>query len=97
MSCTFKCAMRGLPTVQGCGRQANWVIGGGLGALGGLMAAWLADGGCGRLTLLSRSGHLRSQDNAMRHLLFSHTTVTMERCARAVLQLLLPFCKDSIQ
>ncbi|CAL5223543.1 g6075 [Coccomyxa viridis] len=67
------------PREMGCGRQANWVIGGGLGALGGLMAAWLADGGCGRLTLLSRSGHLRSQDNAMRHLLFSHTTVTMER------------------
>ena len=70
--------------VQGCGRQINWMISGGLGALGALMAAWLARGGCGGVSLLSRSGHFGSQDNAMRHLLCTQALVTMERYACTV-------------
>lgn len=81
-----------LSNAQGRSRQINWVISGGLGALGKLMAASLEHGGCGRLSLLSRSGHFNSQDNAMQHLLCCHTSVTMERCACAPLPPILPSC-----
>ena len=79
-------------TAQGPSRKINWMISGGLGALGTLMAARLEHGGCGGLSLLSRSGHFHSRDNAMRHLLCSHTSVFMERCSCAPLAPMLPPC-----
>ena len=38
----------------------NWHISGGLGALGALAAAWLANGGASSLVLLGRTGHSRA-------------------------------------
>ena len=60
--------------------QIAWVISGGVGALGSLMAAWLAQSGCGNLTLLGRSGQLQGQDTAlMQRLLTGHQLVCVAR------------------
>ena len=40
--------------------EATWHISGGLGALGALAAAWLANGGASSLVLLGRTGHSRA-------------------------------------
>jgi len=66
--------------VQGRSRQGSWVISGGVGALGGLMAAWFAHECCRDITLLSRSGHFQSQDNTMQHLLCGQQIVKIKRC-----------------
>ena len=65
---------------QESGAQTAWVISGGVGALGSLMGAWLAQSGCGDLTLLGRSGQLQGQDTAlMQRLVTGHQLVCVAR------------------
>lgn len=74
--------MSGVQLLQDESVQTSWLISGGVGALGGLMASWLAQSGCGELTLLGRSGRLQSQDTEVVQRLFcSHQSIIATRWA----------------
>jgi hypothetical protein len=69
--------------MQEPGTQSAWVISGGVGALGSLMAAWLAQYGCRNLTLLGRLGKLQGQDMVLvQRIVTGHQLVCVARYSR---------------
>lgn len=67
--------------MQDSSAQVSWVISGGVGALGSLMATWLCLSGAKHSLLLSRSGHIPGQGGLLQGLLSSLQLVTMARWA----------------
>ena len=72
--------LEGHISAQGSNAQVSWVISGGVGALGSLMATWLCLAGAKQSLLLSRSGHTSSQAALLQGLMSSLQLVTVARC-----------------
>lgn len=62
------------------GGQGSWLVSGGVGALGILMGAWLANSGSKRINLLGRSGRTGGDiARKLRELFTGHASVTVAR------------------